>query len=287
MVATEVPTGAAAARLRALLPALSDAEARVARCALEQPDEIVRSSVSEVAAMADVSPATVVRCCQRIGYRGFQDLKLALARDTASWQKLPRVQIGDRDSAAAVLDKVFLSSAAALSDARTIIDREAFEAATIVLDRARSILFAGVGTSAPLAQDAAYRFSTLGLAATSPPDIHAQHVAARLLGPKDACVTVSHTGSTRETVAVTTSAHDAGATTIAVTSFGESPLTGVADLVLVAGGPELSFRLEAMSSRIAHLTLLDPLYVALAQRRRSRAERALDLTAEVLAEHRY
>jgi DNA-binding MurR/RpiR family transcriptional regulator len=237
--------------------------------------------------MADASPATVVRCCQRIGYRGFQDLKLALARGEGRSQHQPSVEIGARDSASAVLDKVFLSSAAALRDARSIVDRANFETATVTLDRARTILFAGVGTSAPLAQDAAYRFSTLGLAAMSPVDIHAQHVAARLLRPQDVCLTVSHTGSTRETVAVTASAREAGATTIAVTSFGKSPLTEVADLVLVAGGPELSYRLEAMSSRIAHLTLLDALYVALAQRRRSRAERALDLTAEILADHRF
>ena len=280
-------SASAPARLRAQLPALTEAEARVARCVLERPDEVLRASVSEVASMARVSPATVVRCCQRAGYRGFHELKLALARGAGSSQGRASVTIRADDSPDAVLDKIFSSSAAALDEARTTVNREDFEAATVALDRARTILFAGVGTSAPLAQDAAYRFSTLGLAAISPADIHAQHVAARLLGPHSACLTVSHSGATRETVAVTASAREAGATTIAVTSFAESPLTEVADLVLVAGGPELSFRLEAMSSRIAHLTVLDALFVALAHRRRARAEHALDLTAEVLADHRY
>lgn len=38
-----------------------------------------------------------------------------------------------------------------------------------------------------------------------------------------------------------------GATTIAVTSLSRSPLTEIADVILVAGSRELSFQLEAMA----------------------------------------
>ena len=106
----------------------------------------------------------------------------------------------------------------------------------------------------------------VGVVSNAPPDVHVQHVAARLLTDGDVCVAISHTGATRETVATVRAARDAGATTIAVTSFSRSPISRLADVVLVAGGPELSFRHEAMASRLAHLSLLDALYVAVAMR---------------------
>jgi RpiR family carbohydrate utilization transcriptional regulator len=149
------------------------------------------------------------------------------------------------------------------------------------------VLFVGVGTSAPLAQDAAYRLLTLGIRAQAPPDVHVQHVAARLLGPGDACFAVSHTGQTRETIAAMRAAREAGATTIAVTSFSHSPLTEIAEIVLVAGSRETAFRIEAMASRIAHITVLDAIFVSLALADRRRATAALDVTASVLSEHRF
>lgn len=120
----------------------------------------------------------------------------------------------------------------------------------------------------------------------APADVHVQHVRARLLTPDDACVVVSHSGSTRETLVVAQAASAAGATTIAITSFARSPLTEVVEHTIVAGTRELAFRLEAMASRLAHLALLDALLVAVADRTEDRARVALQSYTDVLGEHR-
>jgi RpiR family carbohydrate utilization transcriptional regulator len=106
-------------------------------------------------------------------------------------------------------------------------------------------LFAGVGTSAPLTQDAAYRLAAIGIAAEAYSDVHVQHLHARLLREGDVCVAVSHTGSTRETLEVVGAARAAGALAVAITSFARSPLTELVEHVIVAGTCEVSFRLEA------------------------------------------
>lgn len=74
---------------------------------------------------------------------------------------------------------------------------------------------------------------------------------------------------------------------IAVTSFSTTPLTELADVVLVAGGYETTYRVEAMASRLAHLLVIDSLYTSLVLASGRRAKKAQRLTADVLAEHRY
>lgn len=139
-----------------------------------------------------------------------------------------------------------------------------------------------------MAQDTAYRLLTLGIQAQAPVDVHVQHVRAALLRPGDAVIAVSHTGSTRETVDAARSAREAGAAVVVVvTSFSSSPLTEVADAKLVAGGLETRYRIEAMASRLAHLVVLDALYVSLLLAGRDRAESAQRVLADVLAEHRF
>jgi DNA-binding MurR/RpiR family transcriptional regulator len=272
-----------------MMPSLNRSEARIARVILSDPAGVVHFSTGDVAERAQVAGSTVVRACQKMGFRGFQHLKIALAQEVGAPRAASGVleEGGEGGSAHDVLRRVLLSGSRVLKDSIFTVGAAQFEAAVGALEGAGRVLFVGVGTSAPLAQDAAYRFLTIGARSEAPPDVHTQHVAARLLGPGDVCFAVSHTGSTRETVANVRAAKGAGATTIAVTSFSRSPITEHTDVVLVAGGPEESFRLEAMASRVAHLMVLDALFVAVAQRTPERSNAALDAYADVLSEHRF
>lgn len=274
------------ATVRSVLASLQPSEARVAQLILDEPDAAVYQSVSEIAEAAQTSSATVVRCAQKLGFRGFHDLKLALAQERATFEAAIDEEDGSPDPRLAVLGHVTSHGAQTVRDVGALVDPEAFDATVTALATAGRVLFAGVGTSAPLAQDAAYRFCAIGIRAEAHADVHVQHLHARLLDPGDACVAISHTGSTRETLEVIRAAAGAGAATVAITSFARSPLTEVVDHVIVAGTREVSFRLEAMASRLAHLALLDALLVSVALRDEPRAEAAMEVYTDMLGEHR-
>ncbi|MQA12096.1 MAG: SIS domain-containing protein [Pseudonocardiaceae bacterium] len=275
--------GTVLAGVRAMLPALQSGDARVARAVLDDPEATIYRSVNEVAELAGTSTATVVRCAQKLGFRGFQQFKVALAREYASFAEPSTAEAGQPTSA---LERITAMGAQTVRDAGTLVAPESFDAAVSALHGANRALLVGVGTSAPLVQDAAYRFRVVGLDTEAPADVHMQHVSARLLRQGDVCLGVSHSGATRETADSFGSANSAGATTVLITSFLRSPLAELADVVLTAGTREVSFRLEAMASRLAHLAVLDALVIAVADRDPARAETALDHYADVVAEHR-
>jgi DNA-binding MurR/RpiR family transcriptional regulator len=280
--------GVVAERARAALSALPPSEARAAQVLLERGSDVVRMSVSEVAAAAGTGVGTVVRACQSLGFKGFQDAKIALSQDLAPLvgEHSPE-HIVEGDRPADVLAKLAAGSGDALRRAPVSVEPAELDRAVELLRAAERVLVLGVGTSAPLAQDAAYRLLSLGILAEAPLDVHVQHVRAGLLRPGDAVIAVSHTGSTRETVHAARTAHEAGASVIAVTSFSTSPLTEVAHAKLVAGGLETRYRIEAMTSRLAHLVVLDALYVSLLLADRDRSEAAQQVLAGILAEHRF
>lgn len=269
-------------RIRSLTDALTPAEGRVAQVVLADPAGVIHLSVTELAAAAGSSEATVVRFCRRLGYQGYQELKLRLARETGPADALFSDDAAGPDN---VLAAVMRESALAFQTAIGNIDPGPVEEVARLMTDARRVLFVAVGTSAPIASDAAYRLTTLGLDAQAPPDVHVQHVTAGLLGPTDLCVTVSHTGATAESLAATRAATAAGATTVALTSFVRSPLTDVADHVIVAGSAETDFRVEAMTSRLLHIAVLDAIFVLIA-RSGDRYTESLERTSRVLIEHR-
>ena len=274
-----------AERLRSHLRSLSPAERRVADVVLRDPLEIIHLSVSELAALADTSAATVVRLCTSLGLRGYQELKITLATQSIPSEKRVLDAVEAADDTSAVTRKVLAGTAAAIEATISAIDTAEMDRIASAVLSAQRVLFGAVGTSAPLAQDAAYRLTTIGIPATFIPDVHTQHVSARMLGPRDLFFAISHTGATVETLAAARAARDSGARTAALTSFQSSPLTETVDFSLVAGSAETAYRVEAMTSRIVHFTVLDALYVTLALRRKESTD-ALALTEDVLIEHR-
>jgi RpiR family transcriptional regulator, carbohydrate utilization regulator len=279
--------GAVAERVRAASGSMPPAEARAVQALLGRGADVINASVTEIAAAAETGVATVVRACQSLGFKGFQAAKIALAQDLLPLDERPQQDVSDDDEPLDVLMKLASSSGEALRRATASVSAAELARAIELLASARRVLCLGVGTSAPLAQDAAYRLTTIGIDADAPPDVHVQHVRARLLSVADVAMAISHTGATQETLGATRGAKEAGARVIAVTSFSTTPLTELADVVLVAGGYETTYRVEAMASRLAHLLVVDSLYTSLVLAGGQRAKKAQRLAADVLAEHRY
>lgn len=274
-------------RIRSRQSSLVPSEARVAEQILADPEAVMYQSVTQLAGAAQTSLSTVVRFCRSVGLAGFQDLKLALARETMPAVRRIQGDVELGDSPADVLGKVLHAGSVALEDAVKAVSTPEFSEMVRLVSGAGRILFTAVGTSAPLAMDAAYRLTTLGLDAVAPSDVHVQHVTASMLGEDDLCLAISHTGSTRETLSTVEASTRVGAKTAALTSFDRSPLTDLVDLVLVAGSRETAFRVEAMASRLVHLTVLDALFVALALEDPEESQRILDRTGSILADHRF
>ena len=272
------------------MPNLGETDKRVIETILRDPEAVIRASATELAAQAGTAQSSAVRACQRIGYRGFQDVKLAIARDLARQQQ-DDLELAHEDgidstvTAPDILTRILRRSGQALLDASRTIDGDQFARTVERMVTADKIVVVGNGTSIAPALDAAYRLSALGLSVSAPTDVMSQHLAGRQLDNTGVCLVISHTGATRETLATAEAAKGAGAFVAAITSYSNSPLTKIAHTVLVAGGPEQGFRMESMSSRLAHLGVVDAIFVGIAVRRPQASADALDLMADVSAEH--
>lgn len=272
--------------LRARLPNLTRTAQAVANTILADPPAVIHMTVTDIAEASDTSLASVVRFCKDMGYKGFADLKINLARHTLPEQQTVHEDVNATDSPNTVLQKIVRSTADAVNTALATVDSTSFDQAVGVLASTRRLLIVGVGTSWPIVQDAGYRFRTAGLLTEAPIDSHGQHVSASLLTDEDTCLAISHTGQTRETIMALTAAKKAGARTITLTSFYRSPITTLAEINLIAGSKETNYRVEAMSSRIVHTTVLDALFVAVSLQNPVASSKAQERTSKAVASHR-
>jgi RpiR family transcriptional regulator, carbohydrate utilization regulator len=166
-----------------------------------------------------------------------------------------------------------------------VLDEQLLEQAVEALLSAARIEFYGIGPSMPIALDAYYRFLRIGLPVTVTTDAAMQAVSAANLPPNSVAFAISHSGRTRETFHALRCARSAGAFCILLSSHMHTPLSDYVDIALITASRETAFRTAALTSRIAHLSVIDALYVAVALRRPEASLAALDRFTAVIAEH--
>lgn len=266
---------------------LRKSEVKVADYVTANPQKVVHSSISELAESADVSEPTVIRFCRRIGFKGYQDFKIALAQSVVPRIKSIHESITEHDNAQSLTMKVFQANIAAIQDSLESLDYITMERVIEACAAARSILFFGLGGSASVAQDAYHKFFRLGIPCNWYEDTHMQAMGASMLGEGDVVIAISHSGSSKDIVEAIELATEAGAITVAVTSHVKSPVSQVASYVLSVNTTETSYRFEPMSSRIAHLSVIDAVAVGVSMRRQEHYVESVRRTRRSLVRKRY
>jgi DNA-binding MurR/RpiR family transcriptional regulator len=279
-----------AVRLRAILPSLSRSEQRVAEQVLEDPRGVAASTITELAERCGTSETTVIRFCRTLGMSGYPQLRLTLATevgraDTGS-ARVVGSDIGPGDDLAQIVEKIAFADARAVEETASQLDLKSLQAVVDALVAARRIDVYGVGASAFVAMDFQQKLHRIGQVAFAWSDTHIALTSAALLQPGDVAIGISHTGVTTDTIDALAEARRHGATTVAMTNFPRSAITEVADHVLTTAVRETTFRSGAMASRLAQLTLVDFLFVGVAQQTYPATRAALEATYDAVSGHR-
>ncbi len=270
--------------IRSIYPTLKPAERRVADEVLSQPSHVVHLSITELARESKVSEATVVKFCKRLGYKGFQEFKILLAQDVVVKPSPVDGDVKVGDDVRSIRDKVFRSNICALQDTAQVLDVDTLEKAVTALAQAREIHFYGLGASSIAAYDGEQKFSRIGRRACALVDTHMQIARAVLLQPGDVAVGLSASGETREIVEAVATARDSGALTIAITNHSASTLANLSDIVLLTCTIGNPLTKAEISTRVAQLTTIETLFVAVALADVPRSQTAMDKTSEILSQ---
>ena len=236
----------------------SKTEKKIADFLMQNPDCILPLFITELAEKCGTSEATVVRFAKRLGFDGYQQLKIAIAQE--SNVRPVSENITQQDDAFDIFSKVCQDIYCSLEKTKQAVDKQALQACCDALRSADKILVFGLGNSASVALDTAHKMFRLGLNAVAYTDNHMQAIAAAHTNAHSVIIGISHSGASKDIVHALQIAKQNGATTIAVTNFEKSPIDKVSDIILHTVSDETNYRILGLSSRIAQLAIIDTIY---------------------------
>jgi RpiR family carbohydrate utilization transcriptional regulator len=175
--------------------------------------------------------------------------------------------VDDKDTVEDLRNKVFDTTVGSLLTVRDQLDPEVLETAITTINNANRVEFYGFGASGSVAADAQHKFFRLQLSSAAYTDPHIQQMSAISLGADDVVVAISQSGQTRALLESVSLAREAGATVIGVAPE-NTPLSEQCSLPIYVNMKEEHQAFAPVSSRIAHLVVIDVLATGVARHRK-------------------
>lgn len=251
--------------IRKKLSSLPDGAKKIGTYILKNPRKTTEMTLKELSGELSVSEGSIINFASRLGFDGYTALKLALARSVSAGDVLHFERAVPEDSASEVMRKIRDNAVDALrATSLTVTEKELIAAVELLTGASKRIEVYGIGSSAMIAEDAAFRFMKLGLPATCVRDSYIAGVSALMLNSDCTALAISYTGRTHDLIKTMSIAKEKGAKTVCITCFADSPLAELCDLALIAVSGEALVNKLAGVSRIAQLMIIDSLceYIA-------------------------
>lgn len=242
---------------------LFSAEKKVANYVLNHPQETVDLNVVELANKSKVSDATVIRFCKHIGYAGYYQFRIMLARTLAP---TPKEDSGEKRESND--NDIFASFIKTINK----ISKNHENVASILkcvdlVENCKIVHIIAEGNTATLSQYLGFRLERMGIRAiySQAPVYFINHI--NLASPDDIVLGISKSGSTKSIINGMELAQEKGLKTIAITRTKQSHLANIADVALISSGVRESLNYHKDYDHLNEVIIINVLIHQLLQTR--------------------
>ena len=250
-------------RLRETQSAMSGTEATIAQYICAHPEEAAHLTARELAERTYSSPSSVVRLCRFVGSSGYKEFRQDLLLDVHTLGERGSHEEAELDGTSTIpeiIGSITRRNIQCLEDTQYLLNPEDVAACMELIRKARTILLFGIGASLCVARDAYLKFLRVDKPCVLNDDWHSQLLQARNATKDDVAIVFSYSGQTEEVITCMKALKENGTPIVAVTRAAPSPIAKLADYLLHTATNEFTFRIGALSSRIAQLNVVDVLY---------------------------
>ncbi|HGR6940364.1 TPA: MurR/RpiR family transcriptional regulator, partial [Streptococcus pneumoniae] len=212
--------------------------------------EIVYETSSEIVSKVKVGEGTLNRFCKKIGYSGFQELKLKMTKDILELES-------QKMSSDTFIDEIKNNYLSIVESTRKLIDGRQIELAIKLIREANQILIIGVGSSGNAAREFESSLLRIGIISKTVIDTHFQLMHTALLKDNDLIIAFSLSGSTKEVEETLLNAKRKNVKIISITNYSSRNIAKLSDCVLLTSKKESYLEGGSLMAKASQLFIID------------------------------
>ena len=274
--------------IASVYPELTKSEKKIADFITGNAYDAQYMSITSLAEECNVADATISRFCKALGYQGYNDFKIALAKHVGT--KVDEIdndaavgKINLDDSLKDVAKKLYSVETTAIKQSFELLNEQDLSEAVKHLHNANRVYCFGQGGSSVIAKEAWARFIVATPQFQCIEDSHMQVMAASLCTKDDVIMFFSYSGSTKDSIDVLTPAKKHGAKIILITHYPKCPAAALADIILLCGSQENPLHSGSVAAKMAQLFIIDVLFTEYCRMDMIHTNRNRETTSEALS----
>ena len=245
---------------------MSESEGSIASFILTLGKGLKKYSTRNIAEATYTSPATVVRLCKKLDFKGFDDFKEKFLKEIEYLdQQYGRIDANfpfhKEDTMMNTVHKIYQLYEDTIKDSLSLLHHDSLQQVLKLLKYSQAIYIFSFGTSLNLAESFKERMLKIGKQVIISNNMNYQLYEANCIPKGDVAILISYSGETEKILMVAESCRKRGIPIIAITSFGENTLSQMASCHLIMSTKESLFHnLGDFSTHLSIHFILDILY---------------------------
>jgi len=222
---------------------------------------------TELAKNIGVGQSSIIKFIKIIGFNKFSEFKMTLSEDLGKEISKENIflhnDISLEDNLYDATKKISYNHIRSIEESVNNISFDVLEEAIEKILNAKKIILLGIGASSLVAKDFQHKLEKIGKVVLHDFDYHVQITQAICAKKEDIILAISHSGETNIIIETLKEVKKDGVTIISLTGKENNSISKLSHINLYTKAVENFFRISALSSRIAQLTLIDILFVGI------------------------
>jgi DNA-binding MurR/RpiR family transcriptional regulator len=256
-------------KMRAVHEELSANEKMIADFILENSALIRDYSSQNLAAAVGVSQSSIIKFSQKLNYRGFTDLKLAIHEyviKSDNNEEAPDKNSLTNGKTGSVPNQLYTIKNEALLTTMELNDEQRILSAVKLLEKSKRIQIIALGSGSLVARNFASMLIQIGKSVIAEVDTYIQLSSVMTLGKGDMVFVISFSGESTKMLQITRQAKKAGVSVISLTNYNANPIRSLADVPLFSVNRKGDFEFPQIISTASQQHVVDILFSSLLQR---------------------
>ena len=247
----------------------SKSDKRIADYLLEHPGAVDAETASSIAEKVGTSPATVVRFCRKLGFKGLTDMKNSAAYTNYIESSTTDMDLKKGDDAETVTNKVLQYMKMVLDQLKLSLEPGLLQKAADKLADANHVVILAEGGSGTIARAAYDIFLKLAIPCRIVDDIMFQIMEISMMDENDVLFLILNSGRTYNVLQNASYAKQRGIYTIGVVGTKGTPLSKYLDIELPTCIFSSSYLSDISAARLCELVTVSILHSIMALTRDS------------------
>lgn len=247
----------------------SNVECVIADYLLTIKEDIIMESARHIAEVLYISPPSIVRLCQKLGYEGYNTFKDAYLKELRYFSSYfkdidPNYPFEHTDEPIVVTNKLAKLYQETIQDTMSIYNQDKFKEAITMLLKADNIIVCTSGVHIELAEIFKYRLSFIHKNVFVTAHMEEAFYKASYSDHSCCFLFISYSGETNQIIHIAKKVKQRKLPVIAITSLGSNTLSDLVDCSLyISTREKLHMNIGSFCSSLSVLFTLDSLYATM------------------------